>query len=91
MYSMPSDLMTSTMKSEPGRSVVRTSAVLGFSVSASFDIIGAVGRGGVGVCAVAALVLATRVAILPAAAVFRKFRRSTDNLLSLAIRPFLRI
>jgi hypothetical protein len=75
------------MKSEPGRSVVRTSAVLGFSVSASFDIMGAMVRGGGGVCALAAPVLATSVAMVPAAAVFRKLRRSTDDPLSRAICP----
>src|SRR5664279_578785 len=42
MYSMPSDLITSTMKSAPGHSVVSTSAVDGFPASASFDIGGAV-------------------------------------------------
>ena len=41
-YSMPSDLMTSTMKSEPGRVSVRTSSFAGVPISAS------AGRGGGG-------------------------------------------
>src|SRR5258707_10247872 len=40
MYSMLSDLMTSTMKSEPVRSAVRTSAGEGVPTSASGDIAG---------------------------------------------------
>jgi len=35
IYSMPSDLSTSTMKSDPGRSLVRTSTLAGVPVSAS--------------------------------------------------------
>src|SRR5258707_13150248 len=40
MYSMLSDLMTSTMKSEPVRSAVRTSAGEGVPTSASGDTAG---------------------------------------------------
>ena len=87
MYSMPSDLMTSIMKSEPGRSVVRTSAAAGLPVSACFDINGVMVRGGAGRRALAGVGLATSVAMLPAAAVFRKLRRSTDDPLSRAICP----
>src|SRR5580700_4832242 len=77
MYSMPTDLMTSTMKSEPGRSVVRTSAARGFPLSASSDVFG----GGaevfaVGSCPAAAAFPATSAAT-PAALPFRKSRRST--------------
>src|SRR5580692_863085 len=85
MYSMPRDLMTSTMKSEPGRSVVRTSAARGFPVSASSDIFG--GRAevfGVGSCAAAAAFPATSAATL-AAPPFRKSRRSTELFLKCAM------
>ena len=56
MYSSPSDFNTSTMKSEPVRSVVRISASGGVEVSAAADMMGVAGAGarGVGDCASAA-------------------------------------
>src|SRR5260370_28770920 len=77
MYSMPNDLMTSTMKSDPGRSVIRMSAAKGFPVSASSDIFGASAEVfAVESCAAAAALPATSAAT-PAALPFRKSRRST--------------
>src|SRR5216684_551343 len=75
MYSMPSVLMTSTMKSEPVRSAVRTSAPDGVPISASGDIAGGglEPRSGAGCFAGTAEVAASAAA--PAAALRRKSRR----------------
>src|SRR5271154_5118714 len=76
-YSKPSDLITSTMKSEPVRSVVSTSKVDGVSASATGDIAGGgPARRTSGGSASAALGAATNAAA-PAAALFRKLRRLT--------------
>src|ERR1700731_317374 len=83
-YSNPSDLITSTMKSDPVRSAVRTSAPDGTSVSASADMGGGTTRfGSAGGAAPAAGPAANAAA--PAAAPIRKFRRSTMGLVSLAM------
>src|ERR1700730_9460178 len=75
MYSMPSDLMTSTMKSEPERVSVRTSSFAGVPISAS----GGMGGGGTlraSICrAREAAGLAASTAA-PPAALFRNARRS---------------
>src|SRR5689334_18629241 len=85
MYSMPRDLMTSTMKSEPERFSVSTSSFAGVPISAS---------GGIGVgralrvsncCACAALGFAARTAA-PTAAPLRNARRSSEAFLG---EPFL--
>src|SRR5260221_13548116 len=75
MYSMFSDLMTSTMKSEPVRSAVSTSAGEGVPTSAAGDIAGGVvaPRSGVGCFAGSVGVAASAAA--PAAALRRKSRR----------------
>src|SRR3974390_634349 len=77
-YSKPSFLITSTMKSEPGRSAVSTSTVDGGSTSlAATAAMGRVGLSyGSGACAVACSVVAVSAAA-PPAALFRKLRRST--------------
>src|SRR5437660_12404860 len=81
MYSKPRLLMTSTMKSEPGRSMVLASSTAGATAGAGAGLarIGAVPfLGGAGACcALAALGLVTAKAA-PAAAPFRKCRRSTE-------------
>src|SRR5579863_7801458 len=89
MYSRPSDLKTSIMNSDPGRSVVKTSALAGLPVSAAFDIIGTEFRAWAEGCAFAALP-ATSVATLPAAAVFKKLRRSTEVILDFAMQMWAR-
>src|SRR5579862_3486680 len=71
-YSKPSDLRTSTMKSEPGRLVVKTSTAGAASPSAAGGREGAA-KG----CAANAPALATSVATLPAAAPCKNLRRST--------------
>src|ERR1700722_831370 len=71
-YSKPRDLITSTMKSEPGRFVVRTSM--------PDDSVAASAGGGAGArngCVASAPAFAASVATPPSAAPFRKFRRST--------------
>src|SRR5579863_4703415 len=83
-YSNPSDLITSTMKSDPVRSAVRTSAPEGTSASAAGDIGGGTARlGSADFAATAAGAAASAAA--PAAAPFRKFRRSTTGLVCLAM------
>src|ERR1700757_609702 len=74
-YSMPSDLMTSTMKSEPVRSAVSTSAREGDSTSAAGDMAGGgvAPRSGTGSFAGAVGPVARAAA--PAAALRRKSRR----------------
>src|SRR5262245_854728 len=83
-YSKSSDLMTSTMKSPPGLSVVNISTVEGGSIS----------RGGVGAmavagpCCAAAFVAPGTSAAAPAAApvtaaLLRKPRRSTESVLDI--------
>src|ERR1700682_5131245 len=85
MYSMPRDLMTSIMKSDPLRSVVSTSTGGGVPTSASGDIGGgALVRGVVVGGAATAFGVATSAAA-PTAAFFRKSRRLTDILLDLAM------
>src|SRR5882672_3442610 len=83
-YSKPSDLITSTMKSDPVRSAVRTSAPDGASVSATADMGGGTTRfSSAGGAATAAGPAAKAAA--PTAAPFRKFRRSTSGLLRSAM------
>src|SRR6266849_477700 len=83
-YSKPSALITSTMKSDPVRSAVRTSATAGTSVSAAADMGGGTTRhGSAGSAAMLAGTAANAAA--PAAAPFRKFRRSTTGLVCLAM------
>src|SRR5690348_9047031 len=74
-YSMPSDLMTSTMKSEPVRSAVSTSARDGVSTSAAGDTGGGAvdPRSATGCFAGTAGAAASAAA--PAAALRRKSRR----------------
>src|SRR5438093_5557676 len=80
MYSNPRLLMTSTMKSDPGRSIVfassTTTAAGPAAGRASTGALAFLGGGGV-CCASAAPGFVTARAA-PAAAVFKKFRRSTD-------------
>src|ERR1700732_4578764 len=84
-YSMPSDLMTSTMKSEPERVSVRTSSFAGVPISVS------AGRGGGGAlrasicCAREAVGLAANAAA-PTAALLRNARRSMELV---GAEPFL--
>src|SRR6266545_6077841 len=84
-YSKPSDLITSTMKSPPGRSVVK----------ASPSGVGSTSRGGVGAAgpcgaaagdgaAAAATDAGTRAAAPVTAALFRKFRRATEVFFGMA-------
>src|SRR5215468_6249622 len=86
-YSMPSDLMTSSIKSDPGRSVVYTSARGGGLVSAAVkrapgNVVAAAVRACAagGACGSAADGFATRAAA-PAAAPFRNPRRLSGVLL----------
>src|SRR5690242_17227875 len=78
-YSIPSDLITSTMKSEPERDSVRTSSFAGVPISAS----GGIGAGGAfrawSCCARedAGFVANT---VAPTAALFRNARRSIGPL-----------
>src|ERR1700688_1212431 len=87
-YSNPSDLITSTMKSDPVRSAVRTSAPEGTSTSAAADIGGGTVRF---ISAGSAAMLAGTAAnaAAPTAAPFRKFRRSTTGLVRLAMSSHL--
>src|SRR5580693_4079725 len=79
-YSKPSDLITSTIKSEPGRSVVSTSTFEGASASAAGTAgAAAAGLGPAKGCAAIAPALAASVAIPPAAAPLRNLRRSTKD------------
>jgi len=83
-YSNPSDLITSTMKSDPVRSAVRTSVAAGTSVSAAADMGGGTVRfSSAGSAAMLAGTAANAAA--PTAAPFRKFRRSTTGLVRLAM------
>src|SRR5215469_17125782 len=83
-YSNPSDLRTSTIKSEPGWSAVSSSTPDGGSVS--FVTTGALPRRvGEASCAFPDCVLAATVA--PPAALFRKLRRFRESLRGLAITP----
>src|SRR5439155_26874774 len=78
IYSKPRLFITSTMKSDPGRSMVAATSTTSAGAAAGLARIGAVAfRGGAaGCCARAAPGFeATRAAL--AAAVFRKSRRST--------------
>src|SRR6267378_8619748 len=85
IYSMHSDLRTSTMKSDPDRSHVSTSTPEG---SSSLGIIGAVADwDGRGCCAAIAEALATSPAA-PAAAPFKNFRRSTESFFAIAGMSF---
>src|SRR6266853_5230430 len=85
IYSRPKDFRTSTMKSDPDRSVVSTSTPEG---SSSFGIIGAVADwAGTGCGAAIAEALATSPAA-PAAAPFRKLRRSTESFFAIAGMSF---
>src|SRR5260370_40568208 len=86
-YSRPNDLMTSIMKSEPGRSVVCTSTIEGgaFSAAISFAVgVGALARFGSDCCAWATVGVATSAAA-PAAAPFKNPRRSTEDFLDLGM------
>src|SRR5580700_6926646 len=87
-YSKPSDLITSTMKSDPVRSAVKTSAPEGTSTSAAADMGGGTVRFNSAGCAAAAAGPAATAAA-PAAAPFRKFRPSTTGLVCLAMRLHL--
>src|SRR5580693_7252265 len=80
-YSKPMYFRTSTMKSEPGRSLVRISVALGVPDSASLAAaVGSMGgRVGADCWAKAGLVVAASAA--PAAALVRNLRRSTGVLL----------
>src|SRR5712691_11784170 len=83
MYSSPMDFRTSTMKSDPLRSVVSTSTCEG---SSSFGSIAAEAERGASPCAARTGVApATSEATPPAAAPFRNLRRSTDSFLAMAI------
>src|SRR5580692_1258500 len=82
-YSIPRDLMTSTMKSEPLRSVVRISAGEEGS-SASGEIGNAAGTLGAGVAEAAGTPGTALIAAAPTAALFRKLRRLTEFLLRIA-------
>src|ERR1700688_1552167 len=87
-YSNPSALITSTMKSDPVRSAVKTSATAGTSVSATADMGGGTTRfGSAGSAAILAGAAANAAA--PAAAPFKKFRRLTTGFVCLAIRLHL--
>src|SRR6266481_2577360 len=85
IYARPKDLRTSTMKSDPDRSIVNTSTLEG---SSSFGIIGAVADWA-GIACGAAIVeaLATSPAA-PAAAPFKNLRRSTDCFFAMAGMSF---
>src|SRR5580704_11919435 len=83
-YSIPRDLMTSTMKSEPLRSVVRISAGEEES-SASGEIGIAAGTlAAAGVAEAAAVPGTALIAAAPTAALFRKLRRLMEFLLRVA-------
>src|SRR5882672_2495567 len=82
-YSNPRDLITSTMKSDPVRSAVRTSAFEGVPVSASGDMGGGTVLTSSTCCCAATVPGAAAKAAAPAAALFRKFRRSTANFFGL--------
>src|SRR5579863_6855979 len=90
-YSNPMDFRTSTMKSDQVRSAVRTSEMTGASVSAVGDIGGGAVRFTSGTGWAAMLGGTAAKAAAPAAAPFRKFRRSTTGLVRLTIHaPRLR-
>src|SRR4051812_41046968 len=78
-------LITSTMKSDPGRSAVRISTLE--AGASSLAITAAVAdRGGAGSCAFVTAGVAARVAA-PATAPFRKLRRSTELFLDFDTTP----
>src|SRR5882672_5653027 len=81
---MPSDLMTSTMKSEPVLSVVSTSTPAG---SSSFGIIGAVADCACKACGVAIDEAVATNPAAPAAAPFRNLRRSTESFFAIGGYP----
>src|SRR6267378_2647706 len=85
MYSMLSDLMTSTMKSEPVRSAVRTSAGEGVPTSAAGDIAGGCVEPRSGTGGFAGKVGAAASAAAPAAALRRKSRRGMPLFLGFAM------
>src|SRR3977135_3012209 len=87
IYSRPSDLRTSTMKSDPDLSVVNTSTLEG---SSSFGIIRAVADwAGIACGAASVEALATSPAA-PAAAPFKNLRRSTESFFAMARMSFKR-
>src|SRR5271165_2791493 len=79
-YSKPKDLITSTMKSEPGRSVVSTSTREASSSAGAGTAAAGVELAATNGCAAIAPALAASVAIPPAAAPFRNLRRSTSDI-----------
>src|SRR5208282_5460374 len=82
-YSKSSVLRTSTMKSEPGRSTVRTSALDGASAAGAFSRGGAAElRCGSGEAGLAVAGLTTSAAV-PAAAARKKSRRFTESFIGL--------
>src|SRR2546429_7944701 len=88
-YSKPSDLITSTMKSDPERSMVKTSIFDGVPTSASGDIGGgAAAARGAGAADAPVTGFATSTAA-PAAAPFRKSRRSTTVFFLFAMTQYL--
>src|SRR5690349_17402975 len=84
-YSMPSDLMTSTMKSEPVRSAVSTSAREGVSTSAAGDTGGAEVDPRSGTGSFVGTAGAAASAAAPAAALRRKSRRGMPLLFGFAM------
>src|SRR6267378_1555539 len=85
IYSRPRDLRTSTMKSDPDRSIVKTSTLEG---SSSFGIIRAVADwAGIACGAASVEALATSPAA-PAAAPFKNLRRSTESFFAMARMSF---
>src|SRR5262245_11818883 len=83
-YSKSSDLITSTMKSPPGRSVVSTSTVGDGSVSRGG--VGALADGGAEICGAASAGVAaagTNAAAPDTAALFRNPRRPIEGLVDM--------
>src|SRR5215469_7114163 len=85
IYSIPSDLMTSTMKSDPVRLAVSTSALDGVPTSAVRDIAGGVPGGRTGVGSLPGASDAAARTAAPTAAFLRKSRRFTNVFLGFAI------
>src|SRR4030088_3480430 len=81
IYSWPSDLRTSTMKSDPDLSVVNTSTLEG---SSSFGIIRAVPDGAGIACGAASVEALATSPAAPAAAPFKNLRRSTESFFAIA-------
>src|SRR5690242_17229992 len=79
-YSKPSDLRTSTMKSDPGRPAARASPVGGGVEDSPAAALGTAAR----ICCAAAIGGFVTSAAAPAAAPFRKPRRSNGDFLELA-------